>query len=141
MAALEQTLNQGSTYGAAGAVHLRGLKQTFRTPPAWKIKTFDQLKELFLEQLSWLIQRSYYTVLNAYGNFEGICPSPLLSALLDGCVESGRDLTAGGAKFHMSAYILVLLLPSVIFYSFPQHFTLREGHSNPPQNRHFHHVT
>ncbi|KAI0856958.1 pyruvate formate lyase-domain-containing protein [Xylaria cubensis] len=107
MAALEQTLNQGSTYGAAGSVHLRGLKQAFRTPPPSKIKDFDHLKELFLQQLAWLIQRSYNMVLSAYGNFEGICPSPLLSALLDGCVESGRDLTAGGAKFHMVAPLCI----------------------------------
>ncbi|KAI0201671.1 pyruvate formate lyase-domain-containing protein [Astrocystis sublimbata] len=106
MAALEQTLNQGSTYGA-GSVHLRGLKQTFRAPPASTIETFEQLQELFLQQLAWLIQRSYHFVLSAYGNYEGICPSPLLSAMLDGCVESGRDLTAGGAKFHMVAPLCI----------------------------------
>ncbi|KAI0466497.1 pyruvate formate lyase-domain-containing protein [Xylaria cf. heliscus] len=92
MAALEQTLNQGATYGAAGSVYLRGLKQAFRTPPASKIKDFGQ---------------SYNVVLGAYGNFEGICPSPLLSAVLDGCVESGRDLTAGGAKFHIIAPLCI----------------------------------
>ncbi|GAW13804.1 hypothetical protein ANO14919_031940 [Xylariales sp. No.14919] len=103
MAALEQTLNQGSTYGAAGPVHLRGLKQTFRSPPASKITSFEHLQEIFLKQLYWLVNRSYNFVLSNYGNYEDICPSPLLSALLDGCVESGRDLTAGGAKFHMVA--------------------------------------
>ncbi|KAI0408532.1 pyruvate formate lyase-domain-containing protein [Xylaria palmicola] len=107
MAALEQTLNQGSTYGAAGPVHLRGLKQTFRTPPAAQIETFAQLQALFLEQLDWLVQRTYNVVLGAYGNFEGICPSPMLSAILDGCVESGRDLTAGGAKFHIVAPLCI----------------------------------
>ncbi|RYC54800.1 dyp-type peroxidase, partial [Xylaria longipes] len=107
MAALEQTINRGSTYGGAGSVYLRGLKQAFRTPEAWEIKDFDQLKELFLQQLAWLVQRSYNMVLTAYGNYEGICPSPLLSALLDGCVESGRDLTAGGAKFHMIAPLCI----------------------------------
>ncbi|KAI0908827.1 pyruvate formate lyase-domain-containing protein [Ustulina deusta] len=103
MAALEQTLNQGATYGAAGSVHLRGLKETFRSPPAPKIKSFAQLQDIFLKQLYWLINRSYNSLLVAYGNLEGICPSPLLSAVLDGCLDSGRDLTAGGAKFHMIA--------------------------------------
>ncbi|KAI1196668.1 pyruvate formate lyase-domain-containing protein [Nemania serpens] len=107
MAALEQTLNQGSIYGAAGSVHLRGLKQTFRSPGASKIKTFAQLQEIFLQQLTWLVNQTYSVILNAYGNFEGICPSPMLSALLDGCVESGRDLTAGGAKFHMVAPLCI----------------------------------
>ncbi|KAI0104995.1 pyruvate formate lyase-domain-containing protein [Nemania sp. FL0031] len=107
MAALEQALNQGSTYGAAGSVHLRGLKQAFRSPVTSKIKTFAQLQEIFLQQLGWLINRSYSVILNAYGNYEGICPSPMLSGLLDGCVESGRDLTAGGAKFHMVAPLCI----------------------------------
>ncbi|KAI0534462.1 pyruvate formate lyase-domain-containing protein [Xylaria digitata] len=107
MAALEQTLNQGSTYGAAGSVHLRGLKQTFRSPPASKITTFAELQTIFLKQLYWLINRGYNFVLSNYGNYEGICPSPMLSAILDGCVESGRDLTAGGAKFHMIAPLCI----------------------------------
>lgn len=104
MAALEQTLNQGSTYGMAGSVHLRGLKQATRCVPAAQITSFQKLQDVFLEQFTWLVNRSYSTILNAYGNFEGICPSPLLSAVLQGCVDSGRDLTAGGAKFHMGAY-------------------------------------
>ncbi|KAI1174687.1 pyruvate formate lyase-domain-containing protein [Nemania sp. FL0916] len=107
MAALEQALNQGSTYGAAGSVHLRGMKQTFRSPPAGQIKTFEDLKVIFLEQLNWLITRVYAGVFTAYGNYEGICPSPMLSGILDGCVESGRDLTAGGAKFHMVAPLCI----------------------------------
>ncbi|KAI0811818.1 pyruvate formate lyase-domain-containing protein [Xylaria sp. FL0064] len=103
MAALECALNQGAMYGAAGPVYLRGLKQTYRSPPADEITKFSQLQDIFLKQLYWLINRSYHDVLSAYGNYEGICPSPLLSAVLDGCVDSGRDMTSGGAKFHMIA--------------------------------------
>ncbi|KAI0430505.1 pyruvate formate lyase-domain-containing protein [Xylaria sp. FL1042] len=103
MAALECALNQGAMYGAAGPVHLRGLKQTYRSPQADEITTFPQLQEIFLKQLYWLINRSYSSILSAYRNWEGICPSPLLSAVLDGCVDSGRDMTSGGAKFHMIA--------------------------------------
>ncbi|KAI3319750.1 PFL-like glycyl radical enzyme [Xylariaceae sp. AK1471] len=103
MLALEQTLNQGSTYGAAGSVHLRGLKQTFRSPPVSDITSFPQLQDIFLKQLSWLVIQSYNTILNSYGNLADICPSPLLSSILDGCVESGNDLTTGGAKFHIIA--------------------------------------
>jgi hypothetical protein len=101
MLALEQTLNQGATYGAAGPVYLRGLKQTFRSPQVHLIKSFDQLKDIFLEQLRWIIIQTYSVILNAYGNMEDICPSPLLSGVLDGCVDSGRDLTSGGTKFHI----------------------------------------
>ncbi|KAI5923477.1 PFL-like glycyl radical enzyme [Camillea tinctor] len=107
MLALEQTLNQGSTYGDAGPVYLRGLKQTFRSRPASEIASFSELQDIFLRQVSWLVIQTYNTLLSAYGNLEGICPSPMLSALLDGCVESGRDLTSGGAKFHIIAPLCV----------------------------------
>ncbi|KAK3683448.1 hypothetical protein B0T22DRAFT_500972 [Podospora appendiculata] len=55
--ALEQTINQGATYGAAGAEQLRGNKATFRSPPASAIASFSQLQSIFLDQLSWLMRR------------------------------------------------------------------------------------
>jgi len=105
--ALEQTINQGATYSAAGPEYLRGLKQTFRSPPAAEIKSFEQLQSIFLEQLEWLVVQSYNVILGAYGNLADICPSPLLSVLIDGCVEKGRDLTNGGARFHIIAPLCV----------------------------------
>jgi pyruvate-formate lyase len=105
--ALEQTINQGATYSAAGPEYLRGLKQTFRSPPAAEIKSFEQLQSIFLQQLEWLVVQSYNVILGAYGNLADICPSPLLSVLIDGCVEKGRDLTNGGARFHIIAPLCV----------------------------------
>lgn len=105
--ALEQTINEGATYGAAGPESLRGLKQTYRSLPPTEIKTFEQLQSIFLNQLEWLVVQCYNTMLGAYGNLANICPSPLLSALIDGCVERGRDLTNGGARFHIIAPLCV----------------------------------
>ncbi|SMC20405.1 Dyp-type peroxidase family [Andreprevotia lacus DSM 23236] len=107
MTALEQALNQGATYGSAGPVYLRGLKQTFRSPHVEEITSFEQLQAQFLKQLEWLVIQSYNVILGAYGNLGGICPSPLLSNLIDGCVDSGRDLTNAGARFHMIAPLCV----------------------------------
>ncbi|KAL8887574.1 MAG: hypothetical protein Q9215_004860 [Flavoplaca cf. flavocitrina] len=101
--ALEQTLNEGATYGAAGPNHLRGLKTSFRSPLAQTIKSFEELQEIFLEQLRWLTIQSYDYMLDHYGNLADVCPSPLLSTVIDGCVEKGRDLTDGGARIHMIA--------------------------------------
>jgi len=105
--ALEQSINEGSTYGAAGPESLRGLKQTFRSPPPANIKTFEDLKLIFLQQLEWLVVQCYNTMLSAYGNLADICPSPLLSTLIDGCVERGVDLTNGGSRFHIIAPLCV----------------------------------
>ncbi|KAF3762686.1 PFL-like glycyl radical enzyme [Cryphonectria parasitica EP155] len=103
MQALEQTLNQGATYGAAGPIYLRGLKQTFRSPPAKEMKTFEQLQEVFVKQLEWLVIQCYNVMLSNYGNLVSVCPSPLLSVVIDGCSEKGRDLTDGGGRFHLIA--------------------------------------
>ena len=65
------------------------------------------MQSIFLEQLEWLVVQSYNVILGAYGNLADICPSPLLSVLIDGCVEKGRDLTNGGARFHIIAPLCV----------------------------------
>ncbi len=38
-----------------------------------------------------------------YGGLDSICPSPLLSTMIIGCMESGRDLTNAGAMHHILA--------------------------------------
>ena len=45
-------------------------------------------------------------MLSRYGNLREICPSPLLSALIDGCLQNGRDLTAGGARYKLLAPLM-----------------------------------
>ncbi|MEO9383354.1 pyruvate formate lyase family protein [Chromobacterium phragmitis] len=107
LSALEQALNQGAAYGEAGPVYLRGLKQTFRSPPASALDSFEALQRQFLSQLEWLVLQTYNVILGNYGNLAGICPSPMLSTLIDGCIESGRDLTDAGARFHMIAPLCV----------------------------------
>ena len=105
--ALEQTINQGATYGAAGPEQLRGLKQTFRSLSARRVATFEQLLEIFYEQLEWLTIQCYNLILDNFGNYADVCPSPLLSMLIDGCIDKGRDLTDGGARFHIIAPLFV----------------------------------
>lgn len=107
MSALEQALNEGATYGTAGPVYLRGQKQSIRTPHVSAIHSFEMLQTLFLQQLEWTVVQAYSMMLGAYGNLGGICPSPLLSALIEGCADSGRDLTNGGARFHIMAPLCV----------------------------------
>lgn len=105
--ALEQTINEGATYGAAGSEHLRGLKVSFRSTPAHSIKSFEELQTIFQKQLKWLTIQCYDYLLDHYGNLADVCPSPLLSTVIDGCIEKGRDLTDGGARFHMLAPLFV----------------------------------
>ncbi|MEL7193015.1 MAG: Dyp-type peroxidase [Bacteroidota bacterium] len=111
--ALECALNQGAKYSMAGPIYLNGWKESFRSPHAREIKTFDQLKEIYLQHLDWFIVQFFNNTLMNYGNLWKICPSPMLSTLIEGCLESGRDLTNGGAKYHIIAPMFVGLATTI----------------------------
>jgi pyruvate-formate lyase len=103
MDALECALNQGARFNQNGPVYLRGTKLSFRSPPAEEITSFEQLRELFLGHLRWFTAQFFNGTLGGYGNLWSYCPSPLLSPFVQGCVESGRDLTHGGTRYHLIA--------------------------------------
>jgi Dyp-type peroxidase family len=100
---LELALNQGARFNSAGPVYLRGWKVSFRSPQAVEITTFEQLQQLYLQHLRYLTVQFFTGVLGNYGSLWSYCPCPLLSVAVDGCVESGRDLTNGGTRFHLIA--------------------------------------
>jgi formate C-acetyltransferase len=54
----------------------------------------DELKKLLTLHLGWRRELGR--------NWRNIHPCPLLSATLEGCIPSGRDYTAGGAKYNES---------------------------------------
>ncbi len=101
--ALECALNQGARFNQNGPVYLRGWKLSFRSPHAAEITSFERLKELYLQHLRYLTVQFFTGVLNNYGSLWAYCPSPLLSPFVEGCVESGRDLTNGGTRYHLIA--------------------------------------
>lgn len=103
---LEKALNSGAGFAFSGSVNLRGAKGSFRTKPASDINTFEDFYAI-LEEHIWLgINRTLSGLLDAYGVKGGICPTPILSALIDGCIESGRDLYDGGARYKMFAPLM-----------------------------------
>jgi pyruvate-formate lyase len=104
---IERALNRGAGLAATGPINLRGLKDSWRSKPARDIATFAEFKEILLAHMQLGCHRWLKDLTTFYGNKEGIAPSPLLSALITGCLESGRDLTAGGAKYHLFSPLLV----------------------------------
>ncbi len=103
---LEKALNSGAGFGSSGSQNLRGSKGSFRTKPASDIQSFEEFYDL-IESHIWLgINQRLSGLINAYGVKGGICPTPILSALIDGCLESGRDLYHGGAKYKMFAPLM-----------------------------------
>ncbi|MCW8140543.1 MAG: peroxidase, partial [Planctomycetota bacterium] len=105
--ALEKTLNRGAGIQAAGAVHLRGWKDSWRSKRAGEIADFEELWSILRDHVSLGCHRYVRSVLALYGNKAGVAPSPLLSALIRGCVERGRDLVDGGANYRIFSPLMV----------------------------------
>ncbi len=96
-------MNQGATIEGAGWVNLRGMKQGWNSPPPQEIHSFKTFMEIFYTQYKWQISGFYNTLMNNYGALGNVCPSPLFSSMVEGCMESGRDMTDGGAQYHIVA--------------------------------------
>ena len=58
-----------------------------------------------------MVQGLYGGILGAYGNPWKICPSPLMSCLLEGCLDSGKDMTNGGSRY-VSVQLGILITKS-----------------------------
>ena len=109
MAALEKSLNRGATMGAAGPLHLRGSNDGWRTPPAEEIASFEELLAIMRKHILLDCHRFLNNILNDYGGKEAVTPSPLLSVLINGCLETGRDVTGGGSRYHLFSPLMVTI--------------------------------
>jgi len=103
---LEKALNSGAGFSGSGGTYLRGTKGSYRTVPASEIKSFEQLFAIMEEHIWLNVNRQLSGYLGAYGAKTKVCPSPILSAMIDGCIESGRDFYNGGARYHMFAPLM-----------------------------------
>lgn len=104
---IEKTLNRGAGLAGAGPVNLRGTKDSWRTKPAAEIASMDEFRAIMREHLMLGCHRYFTSLTGLYGNKAGYAPSPLLSALISGCVEKGRDITEGGSNYHIFSPLLV----------------------------------
>lgn len=104
--AIEKALNRGAGLAAAGPVHLRGWKESWRTKPASEISSWEEFWLTLVQHISLGCHRYINNLLINYGNKATVCPSPLLSALIGGCLEAGRDLSDGGARYHVFSPLL-----------------------------------
>lgn len=104
---LELTINQGDSYVSAGPAYLQGKLCSFRSVSASEISSFEQFQGIFEDHLKFQIEASMYRLLVNYGNICKACPAPLLSTLIDGCLDTGRDLYDGGAKYVIAACMFI----------------------------------
>jgi formate C-acetyltransferase len=100
VAPLEMALRDG--------VHpLLGQQVGPRTGDPRTFDSFDKFVEAYGTQLGWLIDRSV-EINNLLGKAHQVLrPTPLLSGLIRGCLESGRDAIDGGAQYNTSGVAMV----------------------------------
>jgi pyruvate formate-lyase/glycerol dehydratase family glycyl radical enzyme len=84
-----------------------------QTRPAEKMASFSEFKETLETQLGWLIDLSV-TLNNFFGyTHQQIHNTPMLSALMEGCMEKGLDVIYGGATYNSSGATIIGLAETV----------------------------
>lgn len=78
---------------------VRGVKEGIDTGNPAELTDYESFYGAFRKQLFRQIENLVANRIKFYGASYKIAPDPLMSAMIDGCVESGKDLTAGGAKY------------------------------------------
>lgn len=92
---LELALNQGRRFGGRR-------RMGAATPSPEGCRSIDDVLELFRVQLEHAVRRLLRDLRAVEEQNARFHPTPLTSALLDGCVESGRDASRGGARYNGS---------------------------------------
>ncbi|MGI6172503.1 MAG: pyruvate formate lyase family protein [Christensenellales bacterium] len=82
---------------------LTGRQIGLRTGDPADFDTFDDLKNAVLAQMKFFMRKTTDTVIELEKHYMRMNPSPLFSATLRECVESGKDAYAGGAKYNNSS--------------------------------------
>jgi len=98
MLCLEWALHRGRS-------RIDGSLQGVDTGDPRTFTTYEDVWQAFLAQLDAMIGRVVANVVESINARSTIAPVPLLSALIDGAIESRRDMTAGGAKFRTFALL------------------------------------
>jgi len=92
MLCLEWALNRGRS-------RLDGSQPGVGTREPRDFSSFEDVWRAFLIQLDAMVERTVTRVVDTVDDRYTIAPVPLLSALIDGAIQSRRDMTAGGAKY------------------------------------------
>ncbi|HOT20085.1 MAG TPA: pyruvate formate lyase family protein, partial [Spirochaetota bacterium] len=102
VAALEMTLNNG--YHPLTRLDVG--PKTGR-PEDGVFTTFDTFFDAFTQQFAFLIDQSIDYNNKLAEAHQLIRPTPLLSAFIEGCLEKGKDVTMGGAKYNSSGTAII----------------------------------
>ncbi|MEW6188267.1 MAG: pyruvate formate lyase family protein [Thermodesulfobacteriota bacterium] len=107
---IESALNEGRLFAAKWA------QVGVKTPPPSEMKSFEEVKAAFAAQLANAIEVMVKISDVKDDVFAEGFPTPLISSTIEGCIESGLDITQGGAKYNhstVSAHALATVVNSL----------------------------
>lgn len=110
---LEAALNQGKSYNMAGPVWFRGQRVSVDSKPPAEIRTFEELLDIFFMHMRMMYVQQVDGQIGAFGAMAALAPTPLLSVLMDDCIEKGLDFYGGGARFNVIAPCFTALTNTV----------------------------
>ncbi len=93
-AALEWTLNQGRS-------RLTGEQMGLPTKDPREFTSFEELKETFFKQVDHILKHCAVSTVIEHRLHRKMVHRPYLSLLVEGCMESGKDLVDGGARYNV----------------------------------------
>lgn len=96
--ALEYALNQGVSL-------MTGEKMGLEEQPAAAFATYEDVKAAFYKQFDNLCRHSIILTVEAQRLHKEMVPRPFLSSCMEHCMETGKDLSQGGAKYNIGPVI------------------------------------
>lgn len=93
-AAVEYALNQGKS-------RIDGKQMGLAEQPAAEFASYEEVKAAVFRQIAYLVKHSVIGTITAQQIHAEMVPRPYLSLLVDGCLEKGKDLSKGGAKYNV----------------------------------------
>ncbi len=103
---LESVLNRGKSYNTGKSIGM-----DLGDPTVFK--TYDEFYAAFKTELLNRLDSAVTNKLKYYNEVHKIAPTPFLSAFIDDCLEKGKDLTNGGARYRFYAPLVTGLSHAV----------------------------
>lgn len=86
-----------------GHLRIMGKRIGPQTGKAKEFKSFDDLFDAFKKQLSFLVKLVVKATNLKDQVYQEYFPNPFISATIEGCIETGLDMTSGGAKYNFNS--------------------------------------
>lgn len=96
--ALEYALNEGVSL-------MTGEQMGLAERPAAEFQSYEEVEEAFFRQFDNLCKHSIILTVEAQRIHKEMVPRPFLSSCIEHCLESGKDLSHGGAKYNIGPVI------------------------------------